>query len=181
MTLSIAKDPLLTAARIVIGFFIVVLGIGIAALAVGLPAMLLNRSRILAELTRDGTVVEPQFFLAASVAMVIVAGLLALGIWFLLELRRIVNTVSEGDPFIPDNADRLRRMGWIALAAQAVAVPLAAVIIWLAGLVEDNDGIRLDDDMGFSGGGVILVLVLFILARVFKRGAEMREELEGTV
>jgi hypothetical protein len=72
-------------------------------------------------------------------------------------------------------------MGWIALAAQAVAVPLAAVIIWLAGLVEDNDGIRLDDDMGFSGGGVILVLVLFILARVFKRGAEMREELEGTV
>ena len=36
-------------------------------------------------------------------------------------------------------------------------------------------------DFGFSGGGLLLMLVLFILARVFRRGAEMREELEGTV
>ena len=34
---------------------------------------------------------------------------------------------------------------------------------------------------GFSLTGILMVLILFILARVFKRGAEMREELEGTV
>ena len=30
-------------------------------------------------------------------------------------------------------------------------------------------------------GGILLALVLFILARVFRKGAEMRAELEGTV
>ena len=35
--------------------------------------------------------------------------------------------------------------------------------------------------VGGDGSGVILVLVLFVLARVFRKGTEMREELEGTV
>jgi hypothetical protein len=34
---------------------------------------------------------------------------------------------------------------------------------------------------GISFGGFLLALVLFILARVFRKGTEMREELEGTV
>ena len=32
-----------------------------------------------------------------------------------------------------------------------------------------------------SANGLLLVLVLFILARVFKTGAQMRDDLEGTV
>jgi hypothetical protein len=36
-------------------------------------------------------------------------------------------------------------------------------------------------DAGISGNGLLLVLVLFILARVFRQGTAMREELEGTV
>ncbi len=34
---------------------------------------------------------------------------------------------------------------------------------------------------GISGNGLLLMLILFILARVFRKGAEMRAELEGTV
>jgi hypothetical protein len=34
---------------------------------------------------------------------------------------------------------------------------------------------------GVDFGGIILVLTLFVLARVFKHGAAMREDLEGTV
>jgi hypothetical protein len=30
-------------------------------------------------------------------------------------------------------------------------------------------------------GGVILSLTLFVLARVFRKGTDMREDLEGTV
>ena len=39
----------------------------------------------------------------------------------------------------------------------------------------------IDVDVGLDGGGILLILVLFILARVFRQGSAMREELEGTV
>jgi hypothetical protein len=176
------KDPLLTAAKAVIAFFIGALAIGIAAIMVGIPAALLNQAKILAEMTSDGhTVVAPDFFTAIVVVLVLVAALMALCIWFLLLLRRIVLTVAAGDPFIRDNGDRLSRMGWIALVGELMTIPIGAAIVWLSGMVEDKDMVHLGDDFGVSGGGIILVIVLFILARVFRQGAAMREDLEGTV
>ena len=178
----VPKDPLLTAARLLINFFIAVFGLLIIMLAVALPAMLLNKGRILTALAADGrTVVESQFFVGASLGIVFLAVLLALGIWFLLLLRQIVGTVAAGDPFIEDNADRLSKMGWIALGAQIASIPMAATVVWMAGMVEDQDSVRIDNDVGFDGGGIVLILVLFILARVFRQGAAMRAELEGTV
>ena len=40
---------------------------------------------------------------------------------------------------------------------------------------------RAVDDGGLDGGSILLTLILFILARVFRHGAAMREDLEGTV
>lgn len=34
---------------------------------------------------------------------------------------------------------------------------------------------------GIDASGILLVILLFILARVFRKGTEMREDLEGTV
>ena len=178
----VPRDPLLTAARWIINFFIAVLGLCLAAVAVGLPAMLLNQHRILEALIADGkTVVGPDIFLGASLMMLLLAVVAGLAIWFLLLLRQIVGTVAAGDPFIGDNATRLSRMGWIALGTQALSIPLAGAVIWLATMVEDQDSARLDSDIGFDFGGIILVIVLFILARVFRQGAAMREDLKGTV
>lgn len=175
-----AKDPLLTIARIVLLFFIVILGIAAAALVIALPVMLFNQSALLAELAADGKEVVSGLIPAAAFVLVGAAGLLALGVYFLLLLRRIVNSVGEGDPFIPENADRLSRMAWVAIIGQAAAVPVGIAVIWIAGIAADSDE-HVQADFGFSGTGVLLVLILFILARVFRRGTEMREELEGTV
>lgn len=178
----IPKDPLLTAARLIINFFIGIFGFVIVAIAAGVPLAWLNQERIVTALANDGkTVVGDEFILGLSAMMLMLAVVLALAIWFLLLLRQIVSTVAAGDPFISDNADRLSRMGWIAVGVELLSVPLAGVLIWIAGMVEDNDSVRLDHDVGFSGGGIVLILVLFILARVFRQGARMREELEGTV
>ena len=38
---------------------------------------------------------------------------------------------------------------------------------------------NVDNDLSLSG--ILAILLVFILAGVFERGAEMREELEGTV
>ena len=50
----------------------------------------------------------------------------------------------------------------------------------LASKVADRFG---ENDVNYeiSVSGLLAILMTFVLARVFQRGAEMREELEGTV
>lgn len=173
------RDPLLTATTFAMIAMKVALGIGFAGVLIALPAVLFNQDTIAAELAKEGKpVVIGEFVRAVGLLLPMVAALLALAFWFVHLLGRIVDTVAEGDPFIPANADRLRTMGWVALAIQLATVPIGAVGAWVARRMEDNPS-DLDFEVTFTG--LVLVLILFVLARVFRRGAEMREELEGTV
>ena len=105
--------------------------------------------------------------------------LLALLNAFLGRLSAIIGTVSAGDPFSPDNARRLQRMGLFALAVQI----LASLIRWLVDQAGPDfvQNVYLSSNLDLSPAGIMLVLTLLILARVFSRGAELRADLEGTV
>ena len=178
------RDLLLTAARLLLMFFIGVLTFAAGAIALVLPIVIGFQSRVLAEFAKKGMDAGPELIGAILILLAGVAALLALAVYFLVLLRRIVLSVGDGDPFIPENAERLSRMGWTVLIGQVASIPVGAMVLWIATLVEDTPGAGHADvhsDFGFSGGGLLLMLVLFILARVFRRGAEMREELEGTV
>ncbi|MEQ1496424.1 MAG: DUF2975 domain-containing protein [Novosphingobium sp.] len=99
---------------------------------------------------------------------------------FLLFLRKIV-IASWRDPFTEANARRLTWMGWIAAAWQVCELVLAFAgqdvnLVSIPGL-----RLRLSEAETVSIGGLLTVLTLFTLAHIFARGAEMREELEGTV
>ena len=180
--MTLVKDPLLAAARILLIFFIAVLGVAAAAVAIGAPIVLIMQDRVVAEFAADGATNAARIFPALPILMLAIAGLLALAVYFLVLLRRIVNSVGEGDPFVPANASRLERMGWVVLAGQLLSVPIGRAVVWIATIVaDDKDDVHVGDDFGLDGGALLLMLVLFILARVFRRGAEMREELEGTV
>jgi hypothetical protein len=67
-------------------------------------------------------------------------------------------------------------MAWLSIAVQLAALAAGALTMWLE---EATKEVQANFDV--SIGGILLPLVLFILARVFRRGTEMREELEGTV
>ena len=178
--MTLVKDPLLAAARILLVFFIAVLGFAAAAVTIAAPIIVIFHDRVVAAFIAEGAADAARMFPALPILMLGIASLLALGVYFLVLLRRIVNSVGEGDPFIPVNATRLSRMGWLSLIGQIVSIPIGAAVVWIARIVEDDPKVRVDE-FGFSGTGILLVLILFILARVFRRGAEMREELEGTV
>ena len=66
-------------------------------------------------------------------------------------------------------------MTWIALAIQAISIGAILLSVSLGGRKSE-----IDASMG-AVTGTLMALILFILARVFRVGTEMRSELEGTV
>lgn len=92
----------------------------------------------------------------------------------LRHLLAIVETVRAGDPFVADNARRLERIAWLALAGEGLRLLIGAVA-WAA-----TTG-AIEIDMGYSLAPWLAVLLLFVLARVFAEGTRMRTDLEGTV
>jgi len=124
---------------------------------------------------------KPQFFWAVGGILVLVSVLCGLGFRIFQLLKKIVDTVSEGDPFIPDNAARLTLMAWLVLAGQIVGLPIATIAAWINKAAEGWGHTDINVVVGFAENGLLLLLLLFILARVFRKGAEMRAELEGTV
>lgn len=92
-------------------------------------------------------------------------------IWFfvLRVLRKVVKTLLEGDPFVPDNISRLRLI-WIVIA---VAEIIRIVIANMATAGELTLDLR--------PGTWFVVFVIAALAEVFRHGAELRRDAELTI
>jgi hypothetical protein len=89
------------------------------------------------------------------------------------RLRRVFATLTAGDPFHPDNVRRLRVVG-LALAALLVAnYVFYSVNQWLFPDKNFFDS--------FSLSAWFPVLVVFVLAEVFREGARLRREAELTI
>ncbi|MEO6718491.1 MAG: DUF2975 domain-containing protein [Novosphingobium sp.] len=172
-----SRDPLLGTVRAALSVGMIAAIALTASSLVSAPLALMWRGRILAEIARRGAItLPPQFIWVICGICALIALTAYIGFLFLRELRRIVDTVAEGDPFIPENARRLERMGWLAVATQLIAIPAGALAWWATYLANVHYV-----DIGISLGGIFLALILFVLARVFRKGSDMRDELEGTV
>ncbi|MEL6541829.1 MAG: DUF2975 domain-containing protein [Pseudomonadota bacterium] len=117
--------------------------------------------------------------LTAGVGLTITANFAAM-FYFFGKMRALIESASEGDPFIPDNAQRLNAMAWLLLSSQVLTVIAGELRVYFFSLIDPESQSPFDispNDLA----GFLIVLVLFILARVFRHGAAMREDLEGTV
>ncbi|NCP19260.1 MAG: DUF2975 domain-containing protein [Erythrobacter sp.] len=169
-------DPLLTIAKIIVWFIIGVLAFAAFFVALGLPALAIFNGKVAAELAANDAPQNLVWYIAGLLAAVLC--LLALALQFFRLLLRIVNSVGAGDPFAPENGDRLSAMAWLMLAVNLLALPVAGLAAYIANTAGEDAA---NVEASFDFGGLILILTLFILARVFRHGAAMREDLEGTV
>jgi Protein of unknown function (DUF2975) len=169
-----APDPLLIAARFLLSLVMGVLALVAGGLVIGIPAVLSMRDKVLAHIATQGTPPDAIWAIVAAMAMAAMVALL--GFLFFRHLFRIVGSVAEGDAFAPINAQRLSAMGWIAVAVQILGIPMLAVVSWIDSVTKDVEG-----SAHLSASGILLAMILFILARVFREGTRMRDELEGTV
>ncbi len=90
------------------------------------------------------------------------------------RLRRIFSTLTAGDPFHPDNVRRLRVVGLILATLELGSYPVAALKVWLS-------PVHAAPDKGVSLTAWFAVLVVFVLAEVFREGARLRREAELTI
>ncbi len=117
-------------------------------------------------------------------AAAVVAGLccVVLVVFTFRAIEGIVDTAISGDPFVNENADRLARVGWLLLALSGVGFVAGGVIkLMVEHLVPANLHHHVDFGFGTSPSELLVVLLVFVLAQIFRRGSEMRAELEGTV
>lgn len=119
----------------------------------------------------DADAMRPQLFALLG----LFAAVLACAVYILRKLQALVASAAS-DPFIPANAARLRHIGWALVAVQLLALPLGSIARSIA--VSTS---QFADMGGINLNSLLSILLAFVLAAVFERGAAMRDELEGTV
>jgi hypothetical protein len=106
--------------------------------------------------------------------MLLAFGLTIGGVLVIVDaLRRIFMTLTAGDPFHPDNVGRLRLIGVMLAALELGRYAVWGISSWLPIVdhIEPN----------FSLTAWFSVLVVFVLAEVFREGARLRREAELTI
>ena len=169
------ENALRASRRVLRALVVVNIGYGVAITGLLLLSFLI-KERLFAALG-----VEPAADREAMVRgmrMVAFIGILAVPLVHVIlqRLLSIIETVRAGDPFIIDNAQRLQNISWTLLGIQVLHVLVGLVAARTRSEVQ-----QLDIDWNFSITPWIVVLLLFVLARVFELGARMRADLEGTV
>lgn len=153
--------------------------VGMAAALVALPVVLLQPPRLLAAVPPSVVAAHgdgPHLLMHFSAGLSMIIVLLALGAVFLRHLRRFVGAVGQRQPFTPGNVQRLQRMAWLMLAMELLSIVIGLYADWMGppfGWMEVGGGM--------SVTGLIAVLMLFVMARVFAVGTAMREDLDGLV
>ena len=165
--------------KIILDVVYVVLWVGVAALSLlALLAILLSfnpefwKSAVHitgeegAEFTANGGTIAAGLF---------AAGLYMAGVLVIVgRLRRIFVTLTAGDPFHPDNVRRLRFIGLMLAGLELGRYVFRGVsTVFLPGVDHSTSG--------FSLTSWFSVLVVFVLAEVFREGARLRSEAELTI
>lgn len=127
------------------------------------------RDQIFAGVDAAKPMVSPQNMALVCLGMLVIAGA-----WFfvLKSLRRVVSTVIAGDPFVPQNISRLRRI-WVIIALAEI---FRMFIHWLARVNATGAS-----ETDFRLETWFLVFVVAALAEAFRYGAELRRDQELTI
>lgn len=176
------NDPLLLAGKVLTILLQGFLALGGAVLTLMIPVVIIFQDDITSEFAEEFADAAATFPTMPMVGLFLLAiAACAMAFFFFGKLRAIIGTVAERDPFAPENANRLNAMAWLMLAIQVIAIPIGGLALLVGKWTNEVGTEDVTVDAGIDLTGILIVVILFILARVFKHGAAMREDLEGTV
>ncbi len=134
---------------------------------------------------------QPDFdrLIAPLIALCVSASACAAVIWYSLGIvRKILDPVKAGKPFTDDTPKNLARLGWAVIVFGVIS----SLAVFFSGLAEINSldlstvfmpGMVQDIKVDFrlNASYIVFGLLLFLLARIFRHGAELQQEYDETL
>ncbi|WP_018997355.1 DUF2975 domain-containing protein [Hirschia maritima] len=119
-------------------------------------------------------------------SLALVGSILCIGVMSIASnLRGVFETLVEGDPFVPENAKRFKKIALILAFLELARIfvnPLIAFIINMLGVETQLETVGIAQRLmmtDFITWGAVLVLV--VLSQVFDEGARLREDQKMTI
>lgn len=148
--------------------FAVFVGLAIAAVVMPAAPLIIDLARNLA----DGRV-HAEIDIDAGDYVKLLSYLVAAAVtlYIVNRLLEILRTLRFGSPFVRENADRFKQVGYALLLGEA-----AKIVFGFLGLVA---GAELEGGLNLNTW--VAIIAVFVLAEVFLEGAKMKEEQDLTV
>lgn len=123
-----------------------------------------------AELARG---VGPELFISALASTIVVMPGI---VYVCMQLRRILKTLADGDPFVPENAPRL-----LKIATTIAIMELARYGVILLLMASLNFGEGESPRLSISLVAWVSAATMLVFSQVFREGSRLREEEKMTV
>jgi hypothetical protein len=118
-------------------------------------------------------------FLIGSGVLLLV--MLALAWWVLGQLRALFQTLREGQPFVPANARRLRRIAVAIIAGELARAAIVYFENYYAMTYFTADGMRFDAPPDLNLFAIVDGLIVLVIAEVFRAGTRLDQEQSLTI
>ncbi len=159
--------------------------VGVAALAAGIATTLFyvvtaltgggfSTGLVSADVDRENwQAIAPGFavWIVFSAAVVLITS----------RLRRVFDTLAAGDPFVPENAGRIRQIAWTLAGVELLRYAIQAGTALIIGLFGHPADGKMDVGFNASIPAWVAVFVLLALAQVFDDGARLRRDQSLTI
>jgi hypothetical protein len=91
------------------------------------------------------------------------------------RVRQVFATLTLGDPFQPENVGRLRIVGLGLIALEVMGYVIRLALLWALPVRDQGAWSPINISGWFA------ILVVFVLAEVFREGARLRRDAELTI
>tara|TARA_B100000678_G_scaffold105833_2_gene88743 strand:- start:14578 stop:15105 length:528 start_codon:yes stop_codon:yes gene_type:complete len=109
------------------------------------------------------------YLVAFAVLFVIFIGFILMA----SQLRKILSTLIDGEPFVPENATRLTRLSMIVAGME--------IANYIIGFAANMFNVKTSLDFSVNLAAWVAVITLTVLSQVFAEGTRLREEEKMTI
>lgn len=150
------------------------------ALQVGAPSLGIESAHLH---NVRGSLVFPAPAPASFVAPLLagVGIMLAVVLWVVGQLRAVFRTVRDGQPFVPGNAIRIRRIGFVIIVGEFLRTAFVFAANSYAMNYFSASGLRFDTRLDLNLFTIIHGLIILAIAEVFRAGTRLDEEQSLTI
>lgn len=113
--------------------------------------------------------------------LALVAVMLGLVLWAIGQLCAVFRTLRDRQPFVPDNATRIRRIGYAVILGELVRTALVFFANSYAVTHFSAVGLRFDARPDLNVIAIVHGLIILAIAEVFRAGARLDEDQSLTI